>query len=315
MIIVRNILFVSFTIILSFVVGELMVRLKNSTMKNYDIEMWKYSKELKVISENKLLGHEHVSSKCSTLESVEVCLNSNGFRGDELNKIIKDRRILFLGSSITLGWGVENSKVMTSLLQNKFNDDDLNVEVINAGIGNYNTVRYVERFLTKLKDTNPTDIVVHYFINDAEELPIGGGNIFLRNSQLAVTGWIAYQRIFNSFKKGGLSDYYESTYMLDSSGFTKMKESLEKLSKYAKTKGINIYLAMTPDIHFLKDYPFKNIHATMKNLSNDFGYKYVDLYPYLEGIEFEKLQIIPGDAHPNEYGHELMANALYEHIK
>ena len=45
------------------------------------------------------------------------------------------------------------------------------VDVINGGIGNYNLYRSVNRFL-KHTDLETTDIVVHYFIRDAEDLKI-----------------------------------------------------------------------------------------------------------------------------------------------
>ena len=45
------------------------------------------------------------------------------------------------------------------------------VDVINGGIGNYNLYRSVNRFLLKHTDLEKTtDIVVHYFIRDAEDL-------------------------------------------------------------------------------------------------------------------------------------------------
>mgnify|MGYP001327417221 CR=1 FL=1 len=40
--------------------------------------------------------------------------------------------------------------------------------VLNSGVGNHNTTRYVENFFTNHAHLNPTDIVVHYFLNDAE---------------------------------------------------------------------------------------------------------------------------------------------------
>ena len=50
--------------------AEAALFLKNSNMRNYDIEMWRYSKELKKESENPLLGHEHIPLKEAILQSV-----------------------------------------------------------------------------------------------------------------------------------------------------------------------------------------------------------------------------------------------------
>jgi lysophospholipase L1-like esterase len=53
----------------------------------------------------------------------------------------------------------------------------------------------------------------------------------------------------------------------------------------------------------------------MKNISLDLEFEYHDLLPSLKGISFEKLQIIPGDSHPNAYGHKKMAETLYPILK
>ena len=42
--------------------------------------------------------------------------------------------------------------------------------VLNGGVGNYNAVRYVSRFFKELATLEPTDIVVQYFLRDAEDL-------------------------------------------------------------------------------------------------------------------------------------------------
>ena len=83
-----------------------------------------------------------------------------------------------------------------------FAADGKHVEVLNAGIGNYNAVRYVERFLTRLTHLDPNIIVVQYFVNDAEALEFSRGNWFLRNSQFAVTLWTAYNRFLSQQGKG-----------------------------------------------------------------------------------------------------------------
>jgi hypothetical protein len=61
-----------FSTLLALGVGEAVVRVKNSSMQNYDIEMWRYAKELKQRSADPVLGHEHVPSKSAVLQSVEI---------------------------------------------------------------------------------------------------------------------------------------------------------------------------------------------------------------------------------------------------
>ena len=285
-------------------------------MRNYDIEMWRYSKELKLESENPLLGHEHNPSKESILQSVKIKINRDGLRGDDIKpRQVEDRCILFLGSSITLGWGVAEDETLTRRLEHMFAADGKSVEVLNAGIGNYNAVRYVERFLTRLTHLDPNIIVVQYFVNDAEVLEFPRGNWFLRNSQFAVTLWIAFNRYFKSTGEGALLKHYELVYDPDARGFQDMHSALKRLADYARDKKISIVFAMTPDFHNFKDYPFDSIHHSMAEISRDLGFVYVDLLPTFLHRDAKKLWSTPGDPHPNSFGHELMANTLYPFLK
>ena len=310
--IIFNIIIVILSIIISLLSFEFLLVMKNSNMKNYDIEMWKYSKELKLKSTNPLLGHEHVQSKAVVLQNVDIRLNEFGMRGADIENLsFYDRKILFLGSSITLGWGVDEDEIFTSLLQKEFNSIGDSVIVLNAGIGNYNTERYVELFFKKLKSIGASDIVIHYFINDAEDLNSGRSNWLLKNSQLAATMWIAIKKLSFSSKKTSLVDYYKNVYKNDSEGFKKMKASLEKISKYANNNNVNIYLTVIPDVHNLNEYPFNFIHETMNKLAEEFGIKFLDLYPAFSGIDEKDISVMPGDPHPNALGHSIMSEQIF----
>jgi lysophospholipase L1-like esterase len=293
-------------------IGEVFLRLKNTNTQNYDIEMWRYAKELKRPSKNPSLGHEHISSSTAVLQSINFQINSDGLRGKDIEpKESGQKRILFLGSSITLGWGVKQEETTTERLNQMFKAKNNNIHVLNAGIGNYNTVRYVELFLSQLTHLAPDTIVVQYFVNDAEVLEFSPGNWFLRNSQLAVTLWIAYNRIFSSSGELGLLDHYKAVYDPNSQGYQDMTSALKKLSIYAKENNIKVLVAMIPDFHNLTNYPFGFIHSAIKKLSKENGFTYADLLPAFEGREAKTLWSMPGDPHPNGLGHELMAKNLY----
>jgi lysophospholipase L1-like esterase len=311
-VIVRRVVLFAFTLVLCLGAGEVFLRIKNNSMKNYDIEMWRYAQTIKKRSDNPVLGHEHVCSTSAVLQSVEIRTNSWGLRGGPIPPPHEgQRRILFLGSSVTLGWGVAEDETTTGRLQKMFDADGQDVVVMNAGIGNYNSVRYVELFLTKLTDLQPTDIVVHAFVRDGEALEAGGGNWLLQHSELAVTVWSAIQRRMAGTGMQKLEDHYHKVYDPDAPGYHAMKEALQRLGTYAREHNIRIYLAMTPDIHNLEKYPLGFIHDLMRDAAREYGYQYIDLLPAFAGIKAEDVWAMPGDPHPNRLGHQKMAEMLY----
>jgi GDSL-like Lipase/Acylhydrolase family len=296
--------------------GEAVLRLRNRSMNTYDIEMWRYAKELKVRSDDPRLDFDHVKSRSAVLQNVTIRLNDWGLRNGPVKPIEPDeRRILFLGSSIALGWGVPEESTVEARLEKELADAGEHVQVLNAGVGNYNAERYVARFFKELSGLNPSDIVVHYFLRDAEDLEAGNGNWLLRNSELAVTLWIAYHRMFDRSGEQSLVDHYRAVYAPDAPGFVKMQARLKELADYAKARRIRIYLAMTPDVHNLVDYKFDFVHATMRHIADVDGYTFVDLLSAMRGRRAEDLFAMPGDPHPNALAHQLMADALLPVIK
>ncbi len=300
------------SVTVSLAIAEGVLRLKNTAMDNYDIEMWRYARELKVPSPNPLLGHEHKPSSSAVLQSVVIRINDWGLRGGPTGPpAAGKRRILFLGGSITLGWGVKEEETLTARIEKMFAEHGQTVEVLNAGIGNYNAPRYVERFLARLTVLQPTDIVAHYFLRDAEVLERGGGNFLLRNSELAVMMWTLANRMFRPTGETSLVGHYSAVYERTGPGFLAMTESLRRLSEYARQNHIRLYLAMVPDVHDLQQYPFRPVHDVMKGIAEQLGFIYVDLLPGFEGLSPQEVWAMPGDPHPNALGHRRMAETLY----
>ena len=300
------------SIAVSLAFAEVFLRVKNSSMRSYDIEMWRYAKELKVRSLDPALDFEHVKSKAATLQGVEIRLNEWGLRGGPVApRTAGERRIQFLGGSITLGWGVAEADTVTARLERLFSSADIKAEVLNGGVGNYNAERYVARFLKDLTPLDPTDIVVHYFLRDAEELDRGGGNILLRYSELAVTLWIAYHRLLDRAGEHSLVEHYRRAYQPSAAGALAMQASLERLADYAKAHGVRLYLAMTPDVHNLVDYKLTFVHDLMRKIALQHGYVHIDLLPAMLGRPPQDIFAMPGDPHPNALGHELMAATIF----
>lgn len=300
------------SVVVALLMGEGILRIKNSSMKNYDIEMWRYARELKVRSDDPSLDFEHRKNKSAVLQNVDIRLNEWGLRGGPVVPAGPDtRRILFLGASTTLGWGVPEDETVEMQLEKRLTAAGVHAQVLNAGVGNYNAERYVSRFFKQLTGLNPTDIVVQYFMRDAEDLRSSRGNFFMRNSELAVTLWIAYHRLLDRFGDSDLVARYRKVYDPSQPGFVVMEEELKKLSQYAEGHGIRLYFMMIPDVHDLVDYKFTFVHDIMRKFARANGYAYVDMLPAMSGLRPEQIWAMPGDPHPNAFAHKLMADALF----
>ncbi len=296
--------------VLSLAAVELGLILLNSNGKNYNVEMWKYSKELKTKSANLDISHIHKKSSEAILQGVNIRTNSYGMRGDEPG-LSFDRRILFIGSSITMGWGVDESDIFTTKIAQKFQSLGQKVDVLNSGVGNHNSTRYVENFFENHAQLDPTDIVVHYFLNDAEILANSEGNFITRNFQLGVLIWKFYHRYFSSSGVKNLETHYRNLYSKGSPAFDATKKALIKLSKYCADNNKKLYLAMVPDIHKLEDYPFLDIHLSMRKFANSNNFEFVDFLSNFQEYKSSELWNMPSDPHPNKLGHQIMADLMF----
>ena len=164
------------SIIVSFFLLEIFTRVIIDNGLNYEIEMMKYANSLKKISSNSKVGIEHNKNLKLKLMNAEISLNSDGFRGDK-DLEFSSKKILMLGDSMTFGWGA--NRPFPNLLDEMMNDYD----VINAGIGNTNTIMQINNFFENFeKKYNYNVIILNFFINDFEDVQIEKPNYFQKYS-------------------------------------------------------------------------------------------------------------------------------------
>ncbi len=299
----------------ALILTEGLLRLKNLDQSDYSIEMWRYAKLLKMISPDPVLGHVHRPGSSAKLEGVMVRINSFGLRGPEIQTQGQRHhlRVLFLGSSNTLGWGVEENSTLPADLQKEMGRE---AEVLNGGIGNYNAVRYVHLFETRLRALKPDLVIVHFFISDAKVLGPEGGNFLLRHSELAVK-WVEALDMFQmgTASRKGRIGYYKNLYKDDFKGYLDMVAAFQRLDAMAKEDGFKVILAVTPDSHDLADFPYKREYDKIKNLGSRLGWMTVDFTPSLQLVPQAQLWIMPSDPHYNAQGLQIMAEAIGPAVK
>lgn len=310
------ILITSITII--FIVIETFLRIKNHFVINYDVEMWKYSKELKTAVINPKINHIHKKNKSAILQNVDIKINSLGMRGDEKdiqNWQSSDLKILFIGSSITLGWGVKEKFVLNNIVEDIAKKNNKSWATLNGGIGNYNTQRYVNNYLEYNQNLNPDIIIVQYFINDAEILTSNRGNLITRNFHLGVLLWKYISLFEDDLSVKNIEDYYKKIYKQEKTNKI-VKRNLLKLTKHCKDKNIRCILVYTPDIDLLKSgYNFKFIKKYLLKTVKELDMEFLDVTDAIKDkIHLKMTNIEYQDRHPNSKAHQVIGKTIYKYL-
>ena len=308
------------TLIMCFIISEVIIRGFYCHFSNYNMEMWRYASEIKrPISNNKLPFH-HFPNREGIYYGVNIATNSIGFRDNEysIEKYPGKKRILFLGDSFTFGWGVPLDSLYSKLLEQMLNEDGREIEVINAGIGNYNSRMEVELFKLKGMDLNPDLVILMYFINDVEPTPkrISSFSYFIRSkSYLYGVLFDRYLKlktlIFDNFS---WRKYYTKLYSIDSEALLDNYESLKELSNICKQNKIKLLIVNIPELRELKNYPFPFATEYIRKFANDNDVYFFDLLPHFRDYDPSSLWVSNEDPHANSKTNMIIAKVIYEMI-
>ena len=290
---------------------------------HYGIEMWKYAKTLKRPSENWDIGHEHVPEGKAVLMGVPVESNSLGLRDREFsrNKEPGVYRILVLGDSMTFGWGVRAEDTYAKQLERMLNEtnahsDRRSFEVINAGVGNYNTAQEVAYFKERGVRLNPDMVILGFYLNDAESTPRANAGFLSRHSYLYVVAASFLDAVER--RRGdrqGYREYYLDLYRDGRPGWEGSKAALGQLIDLSREGDIELRILMIPELHSpAQDYPFEPVHARIREIGGANGVPVIEVRQAMSGIEPRSLWVSPGDAHPNARAHQLIAKELFAHL-
>ena len=278
--------------------------------------MSRYANELKQDSKNPAIGHIHRPRARAILMGVPVQINSEGFRDDDYSVERNQKyRIIFLGDSLTFGWGVRKEDSFEDRLEKTLNDRHP-TEIINFGTGNYNTEQEVNLFIEKGLKYRPDKAVLFYFINDAEPLPKKSHWGFLGRSYFLTFYWSRIQALLNQFfPSRNFVSYYRALYAPDQPGWLRAKEALSTLKTVCDSNRIALQVVLLSELHRLQDYPFQKEHELVKSFLSERRIPHLDLAPLFAGeTEPRRLWVARDDAHPNAVAHQLIARFTFDFL-
>ena len=318
-----NLMALAVSLLLMAGLFELACRTVINTGLQYHLEMWKYAVTLKRVSANPEIGHEHVPAGRARLMGADVSINGQGLRHREIDmaKPPGSKRILMLGDSIVFGWGVDQSETLPAQLERILRDrgpDILGgpVDVINTGVGNYNTAMEVAAFLERGRSFAPDIVVLNYFINDAEPTPVYRDVPWLARHAYAYAvlggAWDGLRR-----RVTGAQDwrsYYGGLYADGAPGWRKVQESVAVLADYCRTHGIRLIMTNIPELRDLRPYPFTTEQSQIREVAKANAIEFVELLGAVEAEDPKTLWVTAPDPHPNARAHGLMAQHLAAYL-
>ena len=314
---VRKTVLLLLSLLLSAFLLEAALRGYFRVRPSYDIEMWKYATHLKE-PVNDPRGHIHVSGRSMRLMGVDVSINSKGLRDREFaySKPAGVFRILALGDSFTMGWGVPVEDTFSKRIE-KILDRTSKVEVLNGGVGNYNTLQELTAYELEYSKYDPDLVLLCFYVNDAEPAQENKAPRFFPNSYLLAflnRQWQNVQLLLNP--KTRFDAYYNAQFEGDS--WSKYEEVIARLAQSVQARHSKLVVALLPDFRMLDHYPFTNIHAKVKARFESLGVQVIDLAENLESSfdrrPSSRYWVAWDDPHPNADAHRIIAEKIADRL-
>ncbi|MDJ0656334.1 MAG: SGNH/GDSL hydrolase family protein [Xanthomonadales bacterium] len=260
------------------------------------------------------LYYRHQSNLIEEYQGVSVHTNSLGLRDDEVPaQKSGELRVLFLGDSVTFGWGVEASdsfvKQVGDLLEKRL---QVPIRAINSGVGSYNTTTenaFLQRHGEALQ---PDAVVLVYVSNDVEAFPgtpfdpwtrqaLKGKNPPQVLSILVGKSWV-YRLISHIGRHWGGGG--QQSFDLESAGWQESLTALAAAHRYCADRGIPFGLFM---YRMVPGGPENEMARHLRDVADREGFYYHDLLAAFDGQDVRLLVNSVVDSHPNRRGHELLA--------
>ena len=175
--------------------------------------------------------------------------------------------IVFLGDSLTAGYGIEKEKAYPQIVENKLKAKGKDIKVLNGGVSGSTTAGGKSRLGWFLKKSNPDIMVLALGANDG-----------LRGLKLSQS-----------------------------------EKNLEEIINIAKKKNIKVLLAgMRLPPNYGKDY-VEQFRSMYKKLKEKHSLKMIPFM--LKDVGGRKELNIEDGIHPNEKGHEVIANTVIKYLE
>lgn len=290
----------------------------------YDVEMYRYSRLLKEDAppEAAAMHHWHRKNAEALLQGVHIRTNELRMR-DKPRTVRPEpgvRRLIVLGDSITLGWGVPQERTYAAVLEARLAAlGDGRHEVLNAGVGNYTLSRMVGQYDFDLRRLDPEIVILAFYLTNASREQESSLARFLDTPLhfpvfLWSRGVRAYSRLSPSLS---FREYYLDLYQDGGVEYEAFKAQLGAFVGRLQAEGRRVLLVNVPDVRYasVKPYPFQPVSDRVLSIGSQAGALTVDLTASVSDLAPESAVNSAEDRHPAPVAHERFAEAILQALR
>jgi len=277
------------------------------------------------------LGYELIPNKDTYLYSIITSTNSHGMRDDEpiISESNPPRRIVAIGDSFTFGYRVKGEDTYPNVLEKLLNQQrsDERFEVLNLGVGGYSTQQEAIALKHNGLKWDPELIIIGYTLNDPQIDPLQPLQAYFNKKikwwqHFNILRLIAELKFMYDVRTLGNGDYFIYVHN-DDRKWQSVVSGFHEISNSSREKDIPVLLIIFPMIdkhgtrtkaRYWENYPYKSLHEKVANLAEENGFHVIDLYEYYYNYPPQDLKSTPWDHHPNELGHKVAAEVIFNLI-
>lgn len=302
------------------------------------------------------IRYTHKPNQRGYIDDGLVTINSRGFRGPEPQtpKPAGRTRIVTIGDSLTLGWGVNDDETFSVALEKGLRSrlPQLDLDVVNAGVSGYNTRQEVVWLSRNLDLLTPDVVLIGLYIND---VPDTGGNTagvtqgatvvgapqpvagqilhlnpshtswserMLRKSRAVFTLGRAYKRLRGSTEWTNPAFTMEMDILQghDSEAITQawaaVETQLADLARLAQQHHFRAGIVVLPPLEQVRgEATAAHYQTTVAGIAARHHLFVIDPLPALVGQAKPERLFVPYDRiHPSAAGHQLIGAAIAEYL-
>lgn len=240
------------------------------------------------------------------------------------------RRLLFLGDSFTVGWGLaERSERFSDRIEAALRADGP-VHVFNAARGGSNPDQWARYLELLWADVQPHAVIAVFFLRDgtrlatslqlnrkqiapiyrrAVERPLYG------RSALLTFFWdrLAWREYTAQFTERLRSAYLGSH--TEREMWRLQQTALLAMRARCEAAGVPFHLVVFPLLFGLDDYAFHDVEAEIEGFATRSGIPHFSLTPAFLGRADHTLWVASNDQHPNAAAHAIAAERLLPYVR